>query len=322
MDSKYCSQNWKRLEKKHYRFNLSISFYSIDMCGQGKVCSKQVWRASREGDIPCILWKLLKFTSLFRDFMSPEYTIAFTNMWSCSASCENEFYEFVSETKYLCPLLVRFLPVVFGVKKSPHGVSEPEIWLSGKTCSCSDSTLLHRYVSQKFRGKDAGLVCGCHHGRSPNLALHISTQFLIDSHVTHVLHLTFPFSFLFWDNNWWNSLAKPITNDSKNKGKYNMVQHFARRTSHRTSKTQSSPSSSSSPTKYMNRIQKQCIFQQSSPSYHRRRHRHTGLWTLNKCPPRGVRAKNLFQTIGEAGDEKEQAVPPNEDPWAVDPNHQ
>jgi hypothetical protein len=35
-----------------------------------------------------------------------------------------------------------------------------------------------------------------------------------------------------------------------------------------------------------------------------------------------VRAKNLFQTIGQAGDGEEQAVPPNEDPRAVDPNHQ
>jgi hypothetical protein len=35
-----------------------------------------------------------------------------------------------------------------------------------------------------------------------------------------------------------------------------------------------------------------------------------------------VRAKNLFQTIAQAGDGEEQAIPPNEDPRAVDPNHQ
>jgi hypothetical protein len=35
-----------------------------------------------------------------------------------------------------------------------------------------------------------------------------------------------------------------------------------------------------------------------------------------------VRAKNLFQTIRQAGDGEEQAVPPNEDPRAIDPNHQ
>jgi hypothetical protein len=71
-------------------------------------------------------------------------------------------------------------------------------------------------------------------------------------------------------------------------------QNFARRTSHRTSKTQSSPSSSSSPTKYRDRIQKQRIFQQhlitavivTTLGFEHRRSAHPG----------GVRAKNLFQT--------------------------
>jgi hypothetical protein len=32
----------------------------------------------------------------------------------------------------------------------------------------------------------------------------------------------------FLDNNWWNLLAKPITNDFKNKGKYNMILYFCK----------------------------------------------------------------------------------------------
>jgi hypothetical protein len=52
-------------------------------------------------------------------------------------------------------------------------------------------------------------------------------------------------------------MAKPITNDSTKK-KENTIwsQTFARMTLHHTSKTPSSPSSSYSPTKYRDRIQK------------------------------------------------------------------
>jgi hypothetical protein len=59
----------------------------------------------------------------------------------------------------------------------------------------------------------------------------------------------------------------------------------------------------------------------NTPLSHNRHHRHIGIWTPQKCPSWGVRARNLFQTIGQAEDGEDQAVPPIQDPRAVGPNH-
>jgi hypothetical protein len=111
--------------------------------------------------------------------------------------------------------------------------------------------------------------------------------------------------------------VNPITNNTKNKGKYNMIPEFC--------KKDLTPYFQNTIKPIVLVITNQLLGPDleaahlPTPSYHHRHRRHTGLSTPNECPPRGVRTKNLFQTIGHAGDGEEQAVPPNEDPREVDP---